>query len=249
MVVLATLLGALLTAAAPVSSEPTFTRGELRGFFTRDSLCFDSPVDLDWEAIARREFKEFPVDNPPRNELLKHTTEAGGDTSFFTFSAALPDTLNGLHFYLITETGVRPIGPKRLFGIIQYPSFTPDKFDPPVFSGTICLPVPDGLDDAGFVATSKAPLSWQKEPATLVRSGSTTRVRLQSGFATLPPPGITETPIEVKTAYILSSPELTTKYLLVRRVVDPTNCEFTYDIYYWKKGLPVIASNPYGCDV
>jgi hypothetical protein len=247
MVILATLLGALLTAATPGPGEPTFSRAYIRDWFNRDSLCFDSP-DVDWEAIARREFKEFPVDNPPQDELPKHTTEAGR-SSYFTFSAALPDALSGLHFYLITETGTRPIVPKRLFGIIQYPSFTPDKFDPPVFTGMICLPVPNGLGDAGFVATSKVPLSWQKEPATLVRSGSTTRVRLQSGFAILPPPGITEKPIEVKTAYILSSTELTTKYLLVRRVVDPTFGEFTYDIYRWQKGLPVIASNPHGCDI
>lgn len=144
---------------------------------------------------------------------------------------------------------MRPIVPERLSGVIQYSSFAPKKFDPPVFYGTLCLPVPKGVDDAGFVATSKVPLSWQEEPATLVRSGSTTRVRLQSGTAILPPPGITGRPIEVKAAHILSSAKLTTKYLLVRRVVDPTNCEFTYDIYRWQKGLPVLASNPHNCDV
>ena len=251
MLIFATLLVALLTTNAPAPSEPTFSRAYLRDLFHRDSLCFDDPVDLDWEAIARREFKEFPVDNPPLDEFPKNTTEAGGDTSYFMFSAALPETLRDLHFYLITETGVRPIVPERLSGVIQYPSFAPKKFDPPVFYGTICMPVPKGLDDAGFVATSKVPLSWQKEPAALVRSGSTTRVRLQSGSATLPPPGFNEGAIAVKAAYILSSTKLATKYLLVRRVSDPikVDCELIYDIYRWQKGLPVVASNAYGCDI
>lgn len=247
MVGLATLLGALLTAAAPVSGEPTFTRAYLAGFFTRESLCFDSPVDLDWEAIARREFKEFPVDAPPQDELPKHTTEAGR-SSYFTFSAALPDSLRSLHFYLISEAEPRPIVPEHLSGIIQYPSFALNKFESPLFTGTICLPIPKGVDNSGLVAASKVPLSWQKEPATLVRSGSSIRVRLQSGSAILPPPGITQEPTEVKTAYILSSTELAPKYLVVRRV-PATFCEFTYDIYHWKKGLPVIASNADGCDI
>lgn len=248
MIVLATLFGALLAAAAPASVEPTFSRAYIRDLFNRDSLCFESPVDLDWEAIARREFKEFPIDSPPRDKVLGNGFEPAG-ASYFTFSAALPDALSGLHFYLIAEAGMRPIVPKRLSGMIYYKSYKKNKIEPPGFGGTICLPVPKGVDDAGFVATSKVPLSWQREPATLVRSDSTTRVQLQNGSAILPPPGISESPIEVKSAYILSSAELAAKYVLVRRVVDPTNCEFTYDIYRWEKGLPVIASNPHNCDV
>jgi hypothetical protein len=65
MIVLATLLGALLTAAAPKPAEPTFTRAYLRP----EGLCFWSPVELDWEAMARREFKEFPIDNPPPDRM------------------------------------------------------------------------------------------------------------------------------------------------------------------------------------
>jgi hypothetical protein len=53
MIVLATLLGALLAAADPGPGEPTFSRA----YLSPDGLCFDSPVNLDWEAMARREFK------------------------------------------------------------------------------------------------------------------------------------------------------------------------------------------------
>ena len=69
MFVLATLLGALLTAAPPAPTEPTFTRADLGP----DGLCFDSPVDLDWEAMARRELTRFPFDDPPRDQLLSRS--------------------------------------------------------------------------------------------------------------------------------------------------------------------------------
>lgn len=115
--------------------------------------------------------------------------------------------------------------PERLLGSIRYP-FLQGRFKPEVFYGEVCLPIPKGVKDAGFVAASKIPLSWHKEPATLVRSGSTTRARLQSGSETLPPPAITEKPTEVKAAYVLSR-----------------------DIYRWQRGLPVIASSAHGCDV
>lgn len=245
MVILATLLGALLAAATPELGEPTFSRAYLRP----DGLCFDSPVALDWEAMARREFKTFALDNPPRDQLL--SSMRMGDPTF-TYSADLPDTLTHLHFYLIAETGPQPVVPERLLGTIRYRFQPPANPELDVFSGEICLPVPKAIDDAGFVATSSVPLSWQQTPATLVRSDSTTLVRLQSGSsAALPAPGFDGGAVEVKTAYILSSTELATKYVFIRRMADCPRvcCEFTYDIYRWESGLPVVASNAYGCDI
>lgn len=249
MVLLATLLGALLTAAAPGPSEPVFTRAYLTYHPEKPSnLCFDSPVELDWEAMARRELKSFDLDNPPREELLKHSREVGGST--LTFPAALPEDLKRRHFYLLTEKGAQPIVPKQLLGSVRYGRYSKDEYGPPRFFGEICLPVPNGLDDAGLVATSKVPLSWREDPATLVREGSTTRVRLPSGaLASIPPPGLNEHVTGVKSAYILSSTELATKYVLVRRVVNPPECEFIYDLYRWEPKLPVIASSAWRCDI
>lgn len=245
MIALATLLGALLTAAAPVPSEPAFSRASLRDYPER--VCFDSPVDLDWEAIARRELKSFPIDNPSLEDL-RHAWMSHSD---LMFSTGLPDPLTRLHYYLITETGPQSIVPEQLVGRVQYNFSRTGKPELQGFYGEICLPIPNGVEDAGFVAASKVPLSWQTEPAALVRSGSATRVRLQSGSAILPPPGFNESAVAVKAAYILSGTGLATKYVLVRRVSDPdkADCELIYDIYRWQKGLPVIASSAHGCDV
>lgn len=246
MLVSATLL-ALLTTAAPGSGpgEPTFSSA----YLTPEGLCFDSPRDLDWEALARREFKSFPIDNPPRDQLLSHSSEM--QVSVFKYSAALPETLKRLHFYLLTEKGPQTVVPERLLGSVHYDFRPPADPGLPVFSGRICLPVPKAVQDAGFVATSSVPLSWQKAPATLVRKGSTIQVQLPSGSSPLPAPGLDSGAIEVKTAYILSSPEVAVKYLFVRRVADCPRvcCEFTYDIYRWESGLSVIASTAYGCDI
>lgn len=200
--------------------------------------------------MARQELKAFPFDDPPRDQLLSRSRMG---VSTFEFSVDLPETLRRRHFYLVAETGSRPILPQRLLGFVQY------RFHPPAepvleaFYGRICLPVPDAVHDAGFVATSSVPLSWQQAPATLFPSGSATLVRLESGSSALPAPGLDAGRIEVKTAHILSSAELAAKYLFVRRVPDPEClklcCEFTYDVYRWEPGLPVVASNAYGCDI
>jgi hypothetical protein len=171
--------------------------------------------------------------------------------SALPFSAALPAALRRLRFYLISETGVRPIVPQRLRGFVRYLYQPPARAELDAFYGQVCLPTPRGVRDAGFVAASRVPLSWRKGPATLVRSGSATLVQLRSGRSPLPAPRFNGEAAEVKAAYILSSPELATQYLLVRRVADSpkSNCGLTYDIYRWEPGLPVVASNAYDCDV
>lgn len=247
MLILATLFGAALAAAAPEPAEPTFTRAYLKPYSRPERLCFDSPVDLDWEAMARRELKGFPIDNPTPAQIRKQKWDWG-----VAFSADLPDSLKGLHFYLLTETGPRQIVAERLEGVVRYETYVPGKPKLEGFSGAVCLSIPKDIHDAGFVATSSLPLSWQKSPATLARSGATTMVRLQEGgFSSLPPPGFDQDSIHVKSTYILSSTELAARYVLVRRVADPDEvaCEFNYDIYRWEPGLPVVASNAYGCDI
>lgn len=242
LLVLATLLGATLAVASPQSDEPTFTRT----FLKRDRLCFESPVELDWEAMARRELKGFPIDRPSMAEIRKQKWEWG-----VIFSADLPNALEGLQFHLVTEMGVQPIVPESLQGVVRYNLLKPD--DPKLegFHGQVCLAIPEDVREAGFVATSRVPLTWQKTPATLVRSGATTMVRLQQGASSLPPPRYDKTAIVIKSASILSSTALSTRYLFVRRLGDPDSvpCEFIYDIYRWEPGLPVVESNSYGCDV
>lgn len=242
MLILATLLGSPLAAAAPQPDEPKLTRA----FVKRDRLCFESPVELDWEAMARERLKGFPIDRPSMDEIRKQKWEWG-----VTFSADLPDAFEGLRFHLVSETGVQPIVPERLQGVVRYGLFKPD--DPKLegFHGEVCLALPKGVRDAGFVATSSVPLAWQKTPATLVRSGAATMVRLQQGASSLPPPTFDKTAIVIKSALILSSTALSTQYLFVRRLGDPDSvpCEFIYNIYRWEPGLPVVESNSYGCDV
>jgi len=245
MTLFAALLGAWLSAAPPEHDEPAFVRAYLKP----EGLCFESPVDLDWEAMARRELKAFPIENPPSEELLKHRSEMGDST--ITFSAALPAALKRLHFYLIAETGPRPIVPERLRGSVRYRFKPPARPELDVFYGEVCLSAPKAVHDAGFVAASGVPLSWRKAPAALVRSGRVTLVRLPNGTSPLPAPGFNKDAAGVRTAYVLSSPGVATRYLFVRRVADSpeSNCEHTYDVYRWEPGLPVIASNAYNCDI
>ena len=251
MLALVTLFGALLTATPPASAEPAFTSAYLvRGdSLELEDVCFESPIDIGWEALARRTFKKFPIDNPPKDQLRAHRREVGG--SHFQYSAEVPESLKRRHFYLLTERGAQPIVPQRLRGSIRYSYYPPENPQPPVFYGQICLPIPKGLQDAGFVATSSVPVNWKKDPATLAYSGATPRIQLASGPAALPPPGTDAAATEVKTAYILSSPELGTQYLFVRRAVGCANvcCEFAYDLYRVKAGLPMVAWTAFGCDL
>lgn len=229
----------------PAAGEPTFSRAYLTG----GDVCFESPVPVDWEALARQTLHAFPLEDPPRDRLLT-LGEATG-SPILPFSAALPKTFEGLRFYLLTESGVRSIEPRELHGWVRYRDSPPARPELERFSGEVCMPVPAGLRDAGFVVSASYPVSWQTAPAALVRSGATTLVRLEEGASSLPPPGLDGGAVEVKSAHILYSTALPIRYLLVRRVAQCPSvcCEFTYDIYRWEPGLPVIASNTYGCDI
>src|SRR5215218_8407724 len=63
----AAFLGALviLSSGAP-ASDPMFSRAKL----TADRLCFDSPMNVDWQALARQEFDLFPLEEGPPLEQL-----------------------------------------------------------------------------------------------------------------------------------------------------------------------------------
>jgi len=113
------------------------------------------------------------------------------------------------------------------------------------------LPPPPGIQDAGFVVAINYTVAWNRVPAALVRSDSAILVRLENGASRLPPPGLDGGANEPKTAYILSGAGLPAKYLFVRRLdrCPDVCCEFAYDIYRWEAGLPVLASNTYGCDL
>ena len=239
----AALLGALviLASGAP-APDPMFSRATL----TADRLCFDSPLSVDWQALARQEFDLFPLEAPPLEQL------AGSAHPTFDFSAELPASLTALHFYVLSEAGFREIAPNRLLGHVRYRHDAPEPPKLQVIYGEICLPRPAGLTDAGFVAATGVPVAWRTERADLRRSADGLLVRLNTGSSRLPPPGA-KGAIAVRTAYVLSAPEFPRRYLFVRRVPDPdclgACCTYSYDLYRWEAGLPSILWSAYDCDV
>lgn len=239
----AALLGALviLSSGAP-ASDPMFSRATL----TADRLCFDSPMSVDWQALARQEFDLFPLEGPSLEQLAARANLT------FDFSAELPASSTALHFYVLSEAGLREIAPKRLLGHVRYRHNAPEPPELETVYGEICLPRPDGLTDAGFVAATSVPAAWQTELADLRRSADGLLVRLNTGSSRLPPPGARGA-VAVRTAYVLSAPELPRQYLFVRRVPDHdclgVCCTYAYDLYRWEAGLPSILWSAYDCDV
>ena len=239
--VTALVLAAVLTASASMPGEPTFSGA----YLSLDRLCFDSPIPVDWEALARRELKASEREVLRQEQLEPHMF---WDDSTFMFTADVPEDFRPLHFYLLTERGIQPITPEglRVWGTINYHRYAAAASPTEeVVHGEVCLPVPPAVEDAGFVAAVARPVEWQLFPATIDRSGSRTLVRRPNGDWTLPSTGHDTYDTEVRAAYVFSAAGLPAQYLLVRRAEScpPICCRFPYDVYRWEPGLPVLASN------
>lgn len=247
MLVAGLLMGVML-AAGTTPSEPTVSRVSVR----QDLLCFASPIELDWEAIARRELesRQISIARPPRHQLRRESE--GGDDYYLDYTGPVPELLSRSHFYLLSERGVVPLRPQRLYGSIRYRRGAAP-VEPQFTGGEVCSPKPHSVADAGFVFASSTPIEWNWRRAETISDGQELLVRLASGASRLPLSGVKGHPAAVKTLLIVGGSVFTTRYLFVRRVSDDACiaacCEFAYDLYRWEPGLPQILWSGYGCDV
>ena len=244
MLIAGLFLEAILASGTQV--EPTASRAWLR----QNLLCFESSVEIDWEAAARRELKTSSIENPLTAELRKEAE--GGHDYYLDYTAPLPDVLSKLHFYLLSESGVIPIAPQRIYGSIRY-RMDVARPEPEFVGGEICLLKPQNVLDAGFVVAAHVPIEWSWKRPETISYGQQLLVRLESGASRLPPPGIDGHPPTVKSLIVVAGSGLHSRYLLARRAPDSRCvagcCEFAYDLYRWEAGLPQILWSAYDCDI
>lgn len=229
----------------PASTKPTFSPAHL----TEEGLCFESPVEVNWEAVARRELADSTIANPPTDQL-----ERLWATGVLTFARDLPASLRSTSFYILSEAGVVEAPAPHLSVSVLY-DITSKRTDPPTlraFAGELCVkPPPSGVSDAGFVVSSALPLELHTTQAWTTRSGEDVLVRVADKITVLPRSTSPSVAVEVKTAYVLEVSGSSTRHLFVRRVascLEPC-CEFAYDLYRWDVGLTEVATSAYGCDV
>lgn len=120
---------------------------------------------LDWEAIARANFKTFDIDKPDIELLNKNYTEIGG-ISDFHYTADLPASLPHRHYYLLTPLDIEELHPDKIRGLIRYvpvhstsrkrPNWGYNRYRVDLFYGYVTSPIPSTIKrmPGGFVLQS-----------------------------------------------------------------------------------------------
>lgn len=108
------LIGLLaLIAALPAHAEETPRFVAARFDAKAAVVRFESPVEVDWKAAARKHFTKFDFERPRAKDLdyLRNQIweELGGDTAEEKFSFAPPAGRRALSYHLITAQGVETL--------------------------------------------------------------------------------------------------------------------------------------------
>lgn len=180
VVTAAIVLGIGVVTVVP-SATPRLDIDFTRAFHTEGEIRFEPFGEVDWEAIARANFDEFDIDDPPREKIRENWWEIGW-ISTFAYSARLPDEVAEARYYLLAESGVVEVEPVALRGSIQYAANEEaSSVSEPEFEGVIVSrPMTDmAIEDAGFVLRASRAVSFQVEEIPLDGS-STPRIERQS---------------------------------------------------------------------
>lgn len=234
---------------------------------TSRGVSFEPAFPVDWERVARTNFRLFDVDHPDRAQVRGHYFEPGG-IALFEYEALLPASKTSSYHYALAESGAVPLLPEKLLGSIGYDSNrSATRVQPPRFWGTMLARAATGqaVADVGFVMIADKPLTFQMiKVAASADNGSAGIVRtkvdekkdafvyrdsegshFQIGEHTTKFPG-------VKSAYVMSVSGDQTKYLFVRWAPDTDCvegcCQHSYLLIRLGKEAEVVAESSYACD-
>jgi hypothetical protein len=127
----------------PLKLEPAYLLGA-------ETVYFKPLVPMDWQDIARKNFKQFDLDHPDRKEIQRHYVSISGESPFF-YSAPLPRGTKSGFYYIFYSGGVVSITLTELAGTIVYRVT-------PTFSGMVVARAPG----PGFVVMSDTPRAVEK---------------------------------------------------------------------------------------
>lgn len=126
----------------PLKVEPAYGGAE--------TVYFKPLVPMDWEKIARKNFKLFDLDHPDPKQIARAYVSISGESPF-SYSAPLTQGTESGYYYIFYSGGVASITPLRLEGTIVYGTSTR-------FSGMV---VARG-SGPGFAVMSNAPRTVEK---------------------------------------------------------------------------------------
>ncbi|MGC4118735.1 MAG: hypothetical protein QM765_30085 [Myxococcales bacterium] len=158
---------ALLSAPAVGSEPPAITieysPGTLQGGLLSSNL--PRAVAVDWEKLAKENITDVNLDAPTaadKKKILKLGSKIDWDPSLH-FDAALPSELAQVSFYLLTDSGIAPLKPKKLCGTVRF-AFGQDGGGPPDterkethYFGSVCFEKGPKVED-GMVLMTPSPI-------------------------------------------------------------------------------------------
>jgi len=236
-----------------------FTSAYLR---SRD-IEFDTPLDVDWEKLARTHYGDAKLANPDRDEIRKQWNEISRGATI-EYDADVPQMFRSGAFYLLAESESGFVEPTKLTGSVTYKSDEDAvQIAPPMFSGTIHGTGTSLATDAGFMVYSpvRVPVSRidgltsrKQDPRLSVRREHDENVFTLALAGKLTTVGRKPAKYPVlQSATLFSFGQGATTYLLIRWAPDKdcieACCEHAYSLYRVGDAAELILENFYGCDV
>ena len=223
---------------------------------------FDTPLDVDWEALARNHYGSAKLTNPDRDEIRRRWSEVTGAT--FEFDASLPPLFKSGTFYLIAESGSGFLEPTQLKGTVTYQSDeAATQISAPTFYGTVLTAVNPRPADAGFIVYSPVRRTVTKieglrnrtqEPRLSVRQEGNENIFTLTDRGKMIVVGRKPAKYPVlQSATLFRFGQGDTAYLAIRWVPDKdcieACCEHAYSLYRISDVAELVLENFYDCDV
>lgn len=220
-------------------------------------VYFESPIEVDWKAKARKHFKKFDFDRPTAKDiayLRERIWEISGDTEE-KFSFAPPRGWRAMSYVLISARGMEPLRVARLEGTI---SFDFDNSKPQAFVGIRHFSG-EAVSQRGVRGGGIALLSRHEAPpkriagavATIARGadGVTLSYADAEGRASITLPARWHDTFETAFGVRVAG----RRYLFVDWPPDiesyEAGCQDSFVLYEVGTTLTAVASSDYNCDV
>jgi len=208
----------------------------------------EQPLDVDWTAVARRQFPGLNPKHPP-SEMLRRLRDLKRESDYpeIPISGHVPPTLASKHFYLLAMEGAIAL---RLTGLEGRISF--DGEDSVRVGGELAAVSAQRNIHGGFALRSATPLSIQSEAIPVAEVSAD-----KSHVITYHPAGQSLT--TVITPFLPShQPEVARRfqigsaaYLMIRWMTDPSSdCAFAFSLFRLSGNeMREVQWAAYNCDV